>query len=247
MRKIFILAMMFLPCIMFGQTVDTTDVQKIKEKTADAIRQLPAAHQHLILILMENAKYDKDGSAYWVYSGDTIRSMEDVALRFMEDNKVTGICNVPFGSSYEKAKKILEEKYGDYDFLESTKDCITYRDKFYGGMHFSYMHFMFQSDGEYSYFHRAVLCENCKTKDEAVRLKQSIDEKLSKQYQLFKVLDEGNTYFSIGGISPAPGEGVFGGYALGVDILEYSKPTRNGCQFAVRIMYGPYEYVEETF
>ena len=246
MRKIFILAMMFLPCIMFGQTVDTTEVQKIKEKAADAIRQLPAAHQHLILILMEKANHDKNGM-YWVYSGDTIRSMEDVAIRFMEDNKVTGICNVPFGASYEKAKKILEEKYGDYDFLASTKDCITYRDKFYGGMHFSDMYFMFQLDGESSYFHKAVLSKNCETKDEAVRLKKSVDEKLSKQYLLFKILDEGNTYFSIGGISPAPGEGVFGGYALGVDILEYSKPTRNGSLFAVRIMYGPYEYVEENF
>lgn len=246
MRKFFVLAMMMLPCAILGQSNDSTEVNELKSKVTDAFRQLPAAHQHLLLIIIENTIYDKNGT-YWVYAGDTIRNMEDMTIRFMDGNKVTGICNIPFGSSYEKSKKILAEKYGDYDYLTSTKDCLTYRDKFYAGIHFTDLHFMFQSDGESSYFYKAVLCKDAKTKDEAVKIKKSIDEKLSRQYQLYKVLDEGNSYSSIGGISPVLGEGVFGGYAIGVDLLELDQPTRSGFMYTVRILYGPFEYIDETF
>ena len=246
MRKFFILAMMMLPCIVFGQSNDSTEINELKGKVTDAYRRLPAAYQHMALILMEEAVYDKSGT-YWVYSGDTIRNMEDMAVRFMNDNIVTGICNIPFGSSYEQSRKILAEKYGDYDSLASSKDCLTYRDKFYAGIHFTDLHFMFQSDGESSYFYKAVLGKDAKTREEAIDIKKSIDEKLGRQYQIYKVLDEGNTCFSIGGMCPVKGEGVLGGYAIGVDILELGQPTRNGCMYNVRISYGPFEYVDETF
>lgn len=244
MKKI-VLYFLMLPVAVYAQTGGSSELDELSEKAVSAYRQLPAPLQHLALRLLENVNCDEKG-AYWVYESDTIRNSETIAMEYLEDNKVTEICNVPFGFSYEKSKNILFEKYGDCDYFASSKDCIAYRDKSYGGFYFTDLFFMFQSDGETSYFNKAVLSKDTKTKDEAVSLKKSIDEKLSKQYSLFQIFDDGDTYLSMGGICPAPCERTYG-YAISVDVLKLDKPTRNDCTYAVRIMYGPYDYVEEKF
>ena len=244
MKKI-VLYLMMLPVAVFGQTTGSDGEPKLCEE-AIHLKQLPAAGSHLALMLLENTQFDDKGG-FWVYCGDTIRNVETMALRCAEDNRVTEICNIPFGSSYETSKKILSSKYGDCDILTSSKDCLAYRDKFYSGILFTDLFFMFQSDGKNSYFNKAVLSKDTKTKDEAVQLKKYLDEKLSKKYQLYKILDEGNACLSMGGICPTPSEGVFGGYAISVDVLNFDVPTRKGCMHAVRIIYGPYEYVDESF
>ena len=245
MKKI-VLYLMMLPMTVFAQKADSDSVPKLNKETLDTYQQMPAAGRHLVLTLLENTHFDDKGG-FWVYYGDTIRNAETMALKYVEENRVTELCNIPFGSSYKTSKKILAEKYGDCDYLTSTKDCLAYRDKFYSGILFTDLFFMFQSDGEATYFNKAVLSKDTKTKEEAVQLKKYLDEKLSKKYQLYKILDEGNTCLSMGGICPTPSEGVFGGYAISVDVLNFDVPTREGCMHAVRIMYGPYDYVEENF
>lgn len=248
MKKLVLFILMMVPVVSLAQETSSCYESDLnKEALPDKYQQLPAVGRQLALVLLEHTQFDDQGG-FWVYSGDTIRDAETMALRVIEDNSVTEICNIPFGSSYETSKKILTEKYGDSDFLASTKDCIVYRDKFYSGIHFTDLFFMFQSDGKNSHFNKAILSRNTKTKEEAIQLKKSFDEKLRKQYQIYKVLDEGNIYISMGGICPIPSEGVFGGYAIGVDVLKFDTPTtRNGCMYSTRITYGPYEYIKESF
>ena len=158
----------------------------------------------------EQVRYVIDGNS------DEALIRKILAWYGIEDNKVTKICNIPFGTSYKDAKNILTEKYGSYDYLASTKDCIIYRHKSYAGSLFTKLLFMFQSDGENSYFNKAVLCKETRTKEEAVRFKHSIDDRLSKQYQIYNILDDDSDCLSLGGICPVPSDGIYGGYAIGV-------------------------------
>lgn len=230
MRKIVILALIMFPSILFGKTV------KI-----DNNHQLSATHQHLILVLLKEAINDKNGS-YWVHSGDTIRNIEESLLKYVEENGVTEVCGVPFGSSYEKSKKMLVEKYGECDKQNSTKDCLSFNCKRYEGLLFSSLSFMFERNGETYNFNKAEFRVDTKTKEEAVRLKKMIDEKLSKRYKIYKVLDKGNIHLSVGGICPAPLDEELDDYAFTVDIQKNEKPVKSGNMYVVRIIYGPYKF-----
>ena len=101
---------------------------------------------------------------------------------------------------------------------------------------------MFERNGETCHFNKAEFRVDTKTKEEAVRLKKIIDEKLSKRYKIYKVLDEGNIYLSVGGICPAPFDGNPNDYAFTVDMQKHEKPTRSGNMYVVRIIYGPYKF-----
>lgn len=246
MKKIVLFLLMMLPMAVMGQSESSTEAPVLSEEAAEAFDRLPAVAKTVMLTLLKNTQIDEKGG-FWVYSGDTIRNSDEMTLRLIEDNKVTKICNIPFGTSYKDAKNILTEKYGSYDYLASTKDCIIYRHKSYAGSLFTKLLFMFQSDGENSYFNKAVLCKETRTKEEAVRFKHSIDDRLSKQYQIYNILDDDSDCLSLGGICPVPSDGIYGGYAIGVDVMEYEYPSDDGYKYAVRIMYGPYDYVEELF
>lgn len=242
MKKILFFTLMMLPCAMSGQTQDDTWDREVMSN----YESLPPAEKTLILEMLSCLRHDDNGY-YWVFERDTIRNPEDVAMRIIGDNQVKEICNIPFGSSFEKAKSILAEKYGDYDYLSSTKDCLTYRNKSYGGILFTDMYYLFQSDGENSHFHKAVLCRDCDTMKDAVKLKQSLDEKFRKKYSIFKILDEEDIYISIGGLAPVQSENT-GSYGFTLDVIEYEQRSKEGgARYAVRIMYGPYDYVRETF
>lgn len=230
MRKIVIFALVMFPSIILGKT------HKI-----DNNRQLSATHQHLILVLLKEAINDKNGS-YWVHSGDTIRNIEEILRIYVEENGVTEVCGVPFGSSYEKTKKMLMEKYGECDKQNTTKDCLSFSCKRYEGLLFSKLSFMFERNGETSHLNKAEFRVDTKTKEEALQLKKLIDEKLSKRFKIYKVLDEGEIHLSVGGICPAPFDGNPNDYGFTVDIQKHEKPTRNGNMYVVRIIYGPYKF-----
>ena len=83
-----------------------------------------------------------------------------------EEQTVREICGVPFGSSYEKTKEMLENKYG-YPEYNPDRTVITYKHKTYAGFTFDSIHFLFQSDGVHSYLNGCVFIMDAKSLSDA--------------------------------------------------------------------------------
>lgn len=82
--------------------------------------------------------------------------------RRIEQQRVSEICNVPFGCSYEKTKKILEHKYGVCE-SESDRTKIIYKSQTYAKILFDKIIFLFQSDGVNSYMNGCVFIQETKS------------------------------------------------------------------------------------
>lgn len=250
MKKLLLL-LLFIPTCMFGQGEDSIPSTG---DTYEKIKQLPIAYQRIFIDVMNNAEISDGKMTYTLPNGESLTSdLSDASSsdnfwnRIYEANKVTEICNIPFGSTYERAKEILGEKYGEYDYLYSKKDDIIYKRKKYAGVDFDSMHFLFQSDGIRSYFNAAIFCIDCKSKAEAIRMKKILHEKLSKRYSGFMELDEGDAYLSLGGLPPVPSEQDMG-FGVHIDIRDYGHDGKVlGSPYGVRLIYGPYDYVKEEF
>ena len=164
----------------------------------------------------------------------------------IEANKVTEICNVPFGSSYESTKEALENKFGDYSYILSTKDKLVFERKRYGGIFFDRIYFFFQSDGRKTFFNGAFFILECKTKYEAIDRKNELHELLRKRYINLLNLDNEDDYQSVGGLALIPTD-KNAGFGFAIDILKYNEGNSIGKPYCVRIMYGPYDFVNEEF
>ncbi len=154
------------------------------------------------------------------------------------------VCGVAFGSSYETAKDILKNKYGEPDYLETDDNSIVYHYKSYGGINFSYISFKFQRDGTYSYLNQCVMGIECKTIQEAKTERDYIWSKAREKYTAWREGTDKNGFkYYESGISPL-GDDLHTGFI--VDVVKYDKPY-NGYRYFARIMYGPYNYVKEDF
>ena len=156
----------------------------------------------------------------------------------------TEVCGVRFGSSYENAKEILEGKYGEPDYMLTDENRIVYHYKSYGGMTFTYMSFNFQRDGTLSYMNQCVMGYECKTAEDAKNKRDAIWTKARSKYFAGRegIDDNGFKYYE-SGCSPLGGE-FYSGFV--VDVVKLDEPY-NGCRYFSRIMYGPYDYVQEDF
>ncbi len=250
MKKLFLL-LLFIPCMMYGQETDS--ILFVNELVKN-LEKLPVAYQKIVTEVLLNSEKTDEKMTYILPSGEIVSSFlgEEGGLnKFWEciynANTITEICNVPFGSTYEKAKGILMNKYGDYEHLYSNKDDIVYKNKNYAGVDFNSMHFMFNSDGTRSYFSGAIFAIDCKTKSEAIKTKEILHGILSKRYIGFSKYDYEGEYLSMGGLPPIPTKRNYG-FGVRIDILDYGKVgTDLGTPYAVRLMYGPYDYVKEEF
>ena len=68
------------------------------------------------------------------------------------------IFGLKFGCSYEIAKSVLQNKYGNSDGLLTNKNTIAYTNISYGGLYWSMVLLIFQYDGYGSYLSRIVFC-----------------------------------------------------------------------------------------
>lgn len=245
MKKIFLLALLFVSALASAQEEGNSFV------TDD---NTPLAVKYVILDLVTNG-VTKDGIiTYTLPNGEVMSAPKDdqeknrnLLFGLLAYNTITEICNVPFGSTYEKTIEILKNKYGDYDYLFSTKENVVYKNKKYAGVDFDTMHFLFQSDGNKSYFNGAVFCIDCKTKSEAINVKQRLHNILSKKYIRFTNLDQDGNYLSMGGISPVPTADRTN-FGVSIDIKNYGQDgIKIGIPYGVRLFYGPYQYVNEEF
>lgn len=224
------------------------------EEIIATMEKIPYGTKAIVLDVLKNGEIDSLGIHYLLPNGDIAEvffdKKESIDIfwdKIFRYNQVKEICNIPFGTSYEEAKSILREKYGDYDYLDSTKDKIAYNNKAYAGVDFDYLYFYFQSDGKKSYFNGANLCIKCKSKREAIKKKDWMHNKLSKNYSVFVNMDADGEYLSMGGLPPVANESNFG-FGVRVEVKDLGESGRAlGIPFCVRVVYGPYDYVEEDF
>ena len=156
-----------------------------------------------------------------------------------ERQTIREICGIPFGSSYEKAEEVLENKYGSPSYF-SDRTKIVYTNKNYAGISFDTIMFLFQSDGYNSYLNGCIFVINTNSLNQAKEKRDMLYRKMLWKYDINSgVDDDGNEYYW-GGRSPIP----FDGFGFSIDILKY-KNERNA--YAARLMYGRYNYVKEEF
>lgn len=149
----------------------------------------------------------------------------------------TSICGVDFGTSYSTAERILENKFGDKDILWSDKTQLVFRDKMYAGRLWSYLYFIFQSDGVSSYLNRCILVIRCKTLAEAKEYRDAIKQQMDAKYPIADFINEKTKLkYYLGGTDPTNYNRV--GFCI--DIIKLD----NG-EYSARLDYGPYNYVKE--
>ncbi len=175
-------------------------------------------------------------------TGDAKLDSLQTLIDALETQRVEEICGVHFGASYEKAKNILENKYGraEYDFSHS-KQMITFSLKWYAGIHFDKIHFLFQNDGERTFMNGCCFIINAKDIEDVKAKRKMLHDKLSQKYQLEEHKDENGFIYYIGGISPI---GLTNG--LLIDVVKYEKGV-SWYPYSARLLYGPYNYVTEEF
>lgn len=239
MKQIIISVLMMLPCAVSGHSTESIPgmIHHSNDTSCGENSMTYPIVDAFMLEVVSSTQNDKAGE-FWIFGKDTVRNVNNAIDRLIKENLVLDVCNVPFGSSYGEVQDTLKVRFGDS--YKSSNDCIAYINKEYEGVFYTDINFLFQSEGEKSFLCRAMFSKDCKSLEEAVKLKKALDDKLSKQYRLYKVLDENNIYLSVGGVNPVVGEG---GYAITIDILEYSQHIQEtGIKCAVRITYGPFDY-----
>lgn len=160
-----------------------------------------------------------------------------------EEQTVKEICGIPFGSSYEKSREMLENKYG-YPEYNPDRTVITYKHKTYAGFTFDSIHFLFQSDGVHSYLNGCVFIMDAKSLSEAKKKQELLYKKLSDKYFMIDEIDSNGNKFYMGGYSPTHDEGL----GFSIEILKYdSDLARIYSPYAARLAYGRYNYVKEEF
>ena len=118
----------------------------------------------------------------------------------LEAQKVTEICGVKFGTSYEDAKRILENKYGKA--YKHSKQDIAFKYKNYAGISFDTILFFFQSDGYRTYMNKCVFILDAYTAKEAKEKRDRLYKRLSDKYYMYEEIDENGFKYYIGGVSP---------------------------------------------
>ncbi len=174
---------------------------------------------------------------------DSVSDMSYYLYEAMEAQRVTEICGVKFGTSYETAKRILENKYGDAEYDSShSKQTIVFKNKKYAGIYFDSIHFLFQSDGYKTYMNGCIFAIHVNTVEEAKKMRDFLHQRLSEKYYMEKGIDDNGFKYYFGGISPLVNTSAFT-----IGIVKFSEIAKNITPYAARLYYGPYDYVKEEF
>lgn len=173
---------------------------------------------------------------------------------FWEKEQVKTIGGVPFGITHEKAEEMLENKFGRAEY-NPYSTVLTYKSVKYAGHDFDFINFLFQSDGVKSYLNSCVFVINAKSLEDAIEKEKYVAENLLSKYKLFEDKDSQGNPIHIGGISPLWDghwytlDFLKHGFGVHSDIIKFDNDFANTTDvpYAVRIIYGPYNYVQEEF
>ena len=185
--------------------------------------------------------HEKGFTAYYTDTTELAvrKAMREEFEMNRERQTVREICGIPFGSSYEKAEEVLDNKYGSSSYL-SDKNTIIYLNKSYGGILFDRIMFLFQSDGYKSYMNGCVFVLEATSLSDAKEKCDRLYRNLSLKYDIVEGVDDNGNKFYYGGRSPVPF-----GIGFSIDIIKYDNKSKNS--YAARLMYGQYNYVKEEF
>lgn len=168
--------------------------------------------------------------------------LNGVLNEIQEKQTVREICGIKFGTSYQEAKKKLDNKYGEPEYYPDNS-VLSYKNKFYAGIKFDAIHFLFQSDGTRSYMNGCVFVLNASTLKQAEKYREMLYEKLSEKYNMVSNVDENGNKYYYGGYGPTPNS-----IGFSIDILKYEKDLAVLYNpYATRLAYGRYNYVLEEF
>lgn len=169
------------------------------------------------------------------------------------DQQVKQICGIKFGIPLPEARRILCNKFGEPIYDPSGSNRLSFKNVKYAGISFDSIHFLFQSDGWQTYFYTCIFIKEAKNKKDVQPILNLYNELLSKKYTLSEVVGEFGFLDYWGGISPlwsgSPFELLDNLMAFHTDVIEYDSSLVDafGNRYGVRIIYGPYNYVNEEF
>lgn len=180
--------------------------------------------------------------------------IEEKILAYYRKDQVLSIANVDFGTSYKEAERKLKRKFGEPSFL-SSKNKLLFDNVKYGGLDFNSVFFIFQSDGNNSFLNGCVFLKDAKDYAQALEIEQEYADILSSKYtKVFSEVDEKGNPFHFCGFSPLWDGTIQGGIEAGVaihtNIMKYDEDLVkeiNHSPYAVRLIYGPFNYVKEEF
>ena len=171
----------------------------------------------------------------------------------LQKQQVKTIGGIPFVISHEKAEEMLLNKFGMPEYNPSST-TLSYKNIKYAGRDFDAVHFLFQSDGINSYLNSCIFIVNANSLADAMEKEKNIAEKLLSKYKLYEEKDTNGIPVYSGGISPqwdgrwnTVDVDLFCG--VHTDIIKYESKLAKiyNIPYAVRIVYGPYDYVNEEF
>jgi len=235
MKKLLFILMM-LPVAVFGQN----------EKYY--MSDLAIGHLHAVRSVFNDLP-KINNTRYIIFGGDTIweKNNYDMFLfatmyKAYTINSVTSILDVPFGSSNKFARNTLKKKYGRPDYSDRGKmifENVTYDEETYDIIYFG-----FKVEKHKEFFNQAVFIKKSKTWDEAVEIKDSIQQRMSRRFTSIKKFDDMQT---VGGLAPITFLTDANvkelktfcdvGFGFLLEIVEDKDPKY---PYYVRLMYGPY-------
>lgn len=178
---------------------------------------------------------------------------EKIAAELRKD-QVLSIANVDFGTSYKEAERKLKRKFGEPSFL-SLKNELLFKNVKYGGLDFNSVFFMFQSDGNNSFLNSCIFVREAREYAKALEIEQEYTDILSRKYKnIGSEVDQNGNPFHFCGSSPlwdGTRQGFYNtGAAIRTSIMKFDENIveETKCSpYAVRLIYGPFNYVKEEF
>ena len=211
-----------------------------------------------LAIAMFTPNMGKSQQTYSAEESDTAslsqEEIEEKILAYYRNDQVLSIANVDFGTSYKEAERKLKRKFGEPSFL-SSKNKLLFDNVKYGGFDFKSVFFLFQSDENNSFLNCCIFIREAKDYAQALEIEQEYADILSSKYtKVFSEVDEKGNPFHFCGFSPLWDGTLQGSFEAGVaihtDIMKYDEDLVKEIKhspYAVRLIYGPFNYVKEEF
>lgn len=150
-----------------------------------------------------------------------------------QNNIISEVCGVKFGTSFNEAKNILNKRYGIPSRVTDDGTLIAYEGKNYDGKVFDQLYFVFEKEDNFG-FDVAVLSIACKTKNDAEKERDNIADLFKEKYNLDKRKNISGDIVYYGGTSPLNNKG----YGFRIEIYKDDDSSLTGESYNARIIFG---------